>query len=216
MESPSTRAQLRAGLIALVLIVEGIHALPGRALNEDKLARPEGVRLVAWLERGLSSVGLSPGAKRIRQQLIAASNAGVSARAFALLPFEPLFRAAGMTQQWSLFINVRRECFRMHIDVAGPDQVYAPVYRALAVDLEGLAPLLSYRRLRGIYDPGLKRGPDASYPGFVRYIARRLYADRPERRFVRVAMERLSIGPPGTSPRTMDLEHVVIDERPQP
>lgn len=201
------RAHVRAALIALVLLVEGVEALPHSPLNEDRLARPEGQRLITWLERGLSSIGAHPGRERIGSRLIAASSAQVALRDAVLAPFEPLFRLTATGQQWTLFITVGRECFRLHIDAAGADGQFHPVYRALGLDSDDLAPLLEYRRLRGIYDPKRTRPPSDAYAGAANFIAQRLFTRHPDWRSVRVRQERLYIGEPGSQPRSLGSEH---------
>jgi hypothetical protein len=146
---------------------------------------------------------------------MAASSAQVAARDAILAPFGPLFGLTATGQQWTLFITVGRECFRLHIDAAGADRQFHPVYRALGVDRAGLAPLLEYRRLRGIYDPKRTHPPSEAYAGMANFIAHRLFARHPELRSVRVRQERLYIGEPGTPPRSLGLEHELpMIERP--
>lgn len=212
------RAHLRAALIALVVLVEGVEALPRSPLNEERLARPEGQRLITWLERGLSGVGAHPGRERIGSQLMAASSAQVAVREAVLAPFAPLFHLTATGQQWTLFITVGRECFRLHIDAAGADGQFHPVYRALGLDRENLSPLLEYRRLRGIYDPKRNRPPSDAYAGLANFVARRLFARHPDWHAVRVREERLYIGEPGSQPHSLGLEHELplIERDPQP
>lgn len=212
----SKRAHFRAALIALVLFVEGVEAMPRSALSLDKLQRPEGQRFLGWIERSLALVGAQPGRERIASQLVAASGALVETRNLLLAPFAPLFGLTSTGQQWTLFINVGREFFRLHIDAAGADQRFKSVYRALDHDPEGLAPLLAYRRLRGIYDPRRKRGPSEEYAGFGHFVAEIFFARQPELVTVRLCMERIRVGPPGSTPQTLGFEHELIEQRPQP
>jgi hypothetical protein len=208
-------AHVRALLLAIVLVVEGAEAIPGKPLNEQQLSRPEGLRVVTWIERALAAVGSRPGQEAIGQRLLAGSAAIVALRHALLLPFEPLFHYTGTGQRWALFVSARRECFRIRV-AAGSDASYQNLYRAQDIDEAALGPLLTYRRTRGLYDAGSQSSPSAAYAGLAKLIADRVFEQRPEVARVRVWMERLYIAAPEAALKSLGAEYEVVQERVQP
>jgi hypothetical protein len=214
LSRPSRRAQLRATAITLVLLVECTAALPRDPFDQARLARPEGPRLIGWIERGLRSFGYAADPPSIAAALITATSAAVSIRNALLAPFGPFFHYTSTHQQWGLFISPKRESFRIHVDARRGLGAWLAVYRAPgAVDADRLGPALRYRRVRAIYNPRLRRGVRAEYAGFVNWLSRRLFAAHPDYDAVRVRMERVAIGAPGAPLRTIGFEHELVRER---
>lgn len=197
---------LRAALITLALLAQCVNAFPDKPLTEEKLARPQGRRSVRWLSRlsGASDVATSA-------QLVAWSERGVTARKWLLAPLAPVLQGAALRQQWNLFLTVSDEVFRLRIDVqALDDKTWRLVYRANELDALGLSSLLSYRRVRGIYNPS-KYGARSQYESLTGWLAQRVLQEHPTLSALRVSMERLSIGEPRVAARLLDtrypLEH---------
>lgn len=190
-------------MISLVLLVQCVEALPNKALTAEKLALPQGQRVVRWLTR-LSGASDSEASA----QLIAWSERGIAARRWALAPTAAVFRSAGLRQQWNLFLTVSDEAFRMRIDVqALRDKSWRSVYLAHELDELGLEPLLSLRRLRSIYNPN-KYGVSPKYAAWTGWLAQRILHEHPELGALRVSMERLAIGDPHGAARLLDTRYV--------
>jgi hypothetical protein len=211
---PSRWARVRAVAIALVLLVECSAALPRDPFNQDRLARPEGQRLIGWIERGLGALGRPATREAITSELVASTESAVRARNALLAPFAPFFHYTSTHQQWGLFISAKRQSYRIHIDGRRGRGEWLAVYRAPGVlDRDGLAPTLRYRRVRALYNPRLNKGVLAEYHGFVSWVAQRVFAAHPDYDAVRVRMERVAIGAPGTPLQTLGFEHETIRTR---
>jgi hypothetical protein len=169
---------LRATLITLALSSQCVSALPDKPLTAEKLARPEGRRALRWL-------GFVTG-----EQLIAWSERGVAVRRWLLAPLASLESIAGLRQRWNLFLTVGEEAYRIRIEARTPDDAWHVVYRANQLDSLELAPLLSYRRLRGMYNPN-KYGAKPEYAAFTSWLTQRVLHDHPEYTALRVGMERV-------------------------
>jgi hypothetical protein len=211
-------AKLRALVITLALLIQLGSAIPSRALQASAMAKAEGQRVVSAVQRALAIVGVAAEPAAISHGLIDATERAVKLRNRLLSPFEPWFHHTQTHQQWRLFINPKRECFRIHVEArekrrGRERREWALLYRASDVDRLGLSNQLRYRRLRGIYNPNARRGVKASYGGFANWLAAEVLARQPEAGAVRVRMERLLIGPPGANLRSLGFEHVVTLKR---
>jgi hypothetical protein len=193
-------ARVRAALIAAVLLVQCTSALPDRRVEKRQLKRPEAARLVTAADRGLGALGLSPGRQALEDALLSGSAMLFRARRAVLAPFARFFRYTATHQQWGLFLLGTRECFRIHVDARTPDDRWVALYHALGPSLPRYEAVLRYRRVRGIYNPSSRHGLRPQYPGFVRAIARYVLEREPRYDRVRVRLEHLRIGDPGTPP----------------
>jgi hypothetical protein len=101
----------------------------------------------------------------------------------------------------------------MHVEVRRPGSAWRELYRAPGQGPPWLSRLLSYRRIRGIYNPGSRSGPRGQYEGFVRALARDVFARDRQLNELRVRMERLHIVAPGSPPESVGLEHGVLVTR---
>jgi hypothetical protein len=145
--------------------------------------------------------------------LLAGSSRLVRARRALLAPFEPLFRHTATHQQWGLFLLGTRECFRIHVDARTHDDRWVALYHALERGLPRYEAVLRYRRVRGIYNPSMSRGARPQYAGFVRALARYVLAREPGYDTLRVRMEHLRIGAPGSAPLSSGFEHEHVVHR---
>jgi len=209
----SSRARVRAALIACILIVEGIQAVPSKPLNESHLTGPTGARWVRRIEQALAVVGSHPTRDQITARVIAISEGALSVRRALLEPTKALAEITRTGQQWPLFASGRRECYRLLIEARGADMPFRTVYQANGVDTDNLAPLLEYRRIRGSYDANVRHGPSGSYGALVHLVAQRLFAVHPELTVVRARLERLYVGSPGQAVATLGFEHEVSEAR---
>jgi hypothetical protein len=128
----------------------------------------------------------------------------------------PYWEATRTHQRWSLFTTASPDRWRMWIEGRPPGRrdweilyrPHDPAHRLLAGPLE-------YRRIRGAWNPGTT-GVRAPYPGFVRWVARRMFSLRPDLAEVRVRMQRLHFVRPGepadTRPPWFEAERRVARE----
>jgi hypothetical protein len=188
--SPGKFAVFRSIVIALVLALSVLQALPGKAVKTAELMP---------IERALGS-GVS---SAIRET----SRAWVKTRRFLLSPFDRLVDELGLGQRWRLFTVRGRHTYRINIEAMGEDQRWQLLYRAHDVDVLRLSPELTYRRLRGIFDPHNKDDANAQYDAFVQWISKRVLDRHPEYVGVRVSMERLKLNSPDALTELASVEH---------
>jgi len=209
-----TRRYLRATLIALVLGVQAVQAIPEKQVTERSLERPEYRRFLRWVRGIFGAAGIAIDEQTIHRTLMQRDTALLAARRELLAPFAPLFEATSTRQQWALFISAERTCYRLHVDArAAGEAEFHSVYRSLEQDDFGLQPALAYRRVRAIYNYGKRRGPGPGYQGVARYIARRLFASDPKLESVRVSAERLYVGNPGDPLTSSGMEYEITLSR---
>jgi hypothetical protein len=212
---------LRAIAISVALALQLVSAIPTRPLRAGGMSKAAGVRAVSWLQSAFGAVGVHRSQADWTGSLIQASESVVAARNAALGPLDRWFHYTRTGQQWPLFINPKRECFRLLVEARKPprgrkERDWVLLYRATDVDRARLSSMLRYRRLRGIYNPSAKRGPHAEYEGFARWLADQLLARHSKYASVRVSMERLAIRAPGSEPESLGIEHVVVRQRARP
>lgn len=206
--TPGVWAWLRSALIAVVLFVQVIGAMPSQPFDTERLARPEGQRFVSAIETALAAIGAPAERAAIERELIAITRSAVRLRRGLLAPFDPMLEGLASRQQWGLFLMMGGEYFRMHVDAQTAYARFAPVYIAGELDRTGLAASLRYRRLRGIYNPSIRRGPSREYDGFVNWLTRELFHSHPEYVALRVRMEHLALPNDRSPPRHVGFEHV--------
>ena len=129
-------------------------------------------------------------------------------------PFAPLFDKLGMGQRWNLFTSTGHFAYQLQVEGLRIDQSARLLYRALEHDELGLGPKLTYRRLRGIYDPRSKKVARDQYEPFARWLADDILAQHPEFVGVRVSARRLSLGAGEQRTELASIEHVSEIYRP--
>jgi hypothetical protein len=207
---------LRALLISLVLFSQCVSATPARPFDEQNLARREGERFVTTVQSALAWLGQHPERAAIKAWLIDRSRVLVDARNATLRPLESVSDLASIRQQWGLFMVSQLIAFRIQVDVRKTDGPWQLIFRKNAEDKLGLAPWLSYRRLRGIYNPRVTQGPHAQYAGFVTWLGRTVLAEHPEYGALRVRMERLALATREHPNQSLGFEDEQIYEREPP
>jgi hypothetical protein len=190
---PTTWAHARALLITLLLCSQCLSAIPSVPLDARMLDRREGQRAIGWIAALLERVGRDPGHAQIERELITLSQDLVRLRAAALAPIDPLFSLTASRQLWFLFSSSSDITHRLRIEARSAEGAWILLYRANHEDRLGLAKLLAYRRLRGIYTPSARTGRRPQYAGFVTWLARRILRSHPEYDAVRLSLERLEL-----------------------
>ncbi len=189
---PGKLAVARGIAIALVLVLAVLQATPGKAVKTGEL-KPLQQAL------GMEAVNAVTGASRFVMNM----------RKAALAPFEPIFDELGLGQRWRLFTVRGRFTYRINIEaMTESDQDWKLLYRAHDVDVLGLAPELTYRRLRGIFDPHNKEDANAQYDAFVRWLGKRVLDRYPEYVGMRVSMERLKLNGTDALTEVSSIEHL--------
>lgn len=122
-------------------------------------------------------------------------------------PFAPVFDKLGLGQRWNLFTSSGQFAYQLQIEGLLGDQTARLLYRAHERDVLGLAPQLTYRRLRGIYDPRSKTVARAQYEPLTRWLGEWILAEHAEFVGVRVSVRRLRLGAPGLPTEVASIEH---------
>lgn len=208
---------LRATLIAFALIVQALLAVPNRILQERDIARAEYEDFIVGVEHVLHGLGAERDRSTLNTSLMRTNAAIVEIRNELLAPVEPLFRLLGNDQQWSLFLSANRDCYRLVLDGqdAGTAE-YHTLYRALELDAAGLAPLLTYRRVRALYNAGEQHGPSRAYDGLASHVSRELFGSYPDLSRVRLRIEHLRVGDVGEPLESMGLQYELVRTRATP
>jgi hypothetical protein len=207
---------LRAALITLTMLSQCVSALPKRPLDAAQLARPEARRNMRWLAVALRPFG-ERGPAELERWVIELSRGQVALRSRLLDPIAPLIHATAVRQQWHLFLTVKEQVYRLRIDAQSAQTqagAWRTVYRTNQTDLLGMAEVLDYRRLRGVYNP-TRAGAHAQYPAFVDWLMQRVWSEHPELGALRVGMEQLHVGSVEASAQHLGLAYVVERERPR-
>ncbi|HEX5661166.1 MAG TPA: hypothetical protein VFX59_28440 [Polyangiales bacterium] len=190
--SPGKLAALRSIAIGFVLVLSVLQALPGKAVKTAELMP---------LRRALGA--------EVSDAVRETSRFLVRMRALALSPFDRLYDELGLGQRWRLFTVRGRFTYRINIEaLTEHDQAWKLLYRAHDVDVLGLSPELTYRRLRGIFDPHNKEDANAQYDAFVHWVSKRVLDVHPEYVGLRISMERLKLNSPAELTQVESVEHM--------
>lgn len=218
MESPSPWPAVRAALIALVIGVNLLIAIPvpGR-LDTRKLDQPDAQEeLAAWQEL-LGSVGLDIDPHTLREGVITASHTLADVRqTWIAKPTRPLRRWLGIRQAWALF--ARPDTFPTILVIdgrTGPKAPWSELYRSHHPEHDTLRPQIRFRRVRGIYDASAN--PAAAARNVFRWSADRILEQQPELGAVRVRLIRAhSVRPDRPADPTQRVVHEQVFEREGP
>lgn len=189
---PGWRAVLRATVITALLAVCCIEAVPDGPFTHEVLLRRSHRGNVIDLARALRALGIDATEESVRTLLVEIGTPLIAARNAIVAPVQPLLDFLGLGQGWGLFLMSGQVAHRIRLEARTDTSDFQVVYRHHHQDDLGLAPWLTFRRVRGIYNPR-RNGPRAHYEGFVSWITHKICADHPAIRGVRVEMERFSL-----------------------
>lgn len=190
------KAELRAGLLALVLLSQGLAAIPNppklaeNAL-EDPTARAE---LDAWIGR-VRMIGWEPTPAELLAFAEAWSERLRDTRSFVLAPFRPFLKATGTGQGWGLFAFPDRQPHRLEVHVLVQGKGFQPIYVDLDPEQAAYAGLFVNRRVRAIYNPG--KAPAPAFKPMSLWLAREIFRDMPEVERVRFGFRKSRMLQPG-------------------
>lgn len=209
-------AHLRAALVLFVLVGSCVEGLPVPRASPAFLSRPIGRRELTRWSRILRTAGVELGEDELRARVLEVSAELTRLHDRLREPVRPWFELTHGTQRWSLFPVADPDPYWMHVEgrVAGE---WTLLYRPNDPDHRLLAERVEYRRVRAVWNPG-STGARADYPRFVDWIAREIFALRPDVDAVRVRHLRYHVSVPGEPPRdetSWHFEEVRERERPR-
>jgi hypothetical protein len=206
---------VRAAVLAVVIAVHGLAAAPlPHIVTEADLKNPVSAEEVdRWAER-LTALGYTITAEELGQKVIRITRRIGGAHQGLLKPFRPVLRVTGTGQGWALFANPDSHPGRLVIRIHEP-QGWRILHRRLDPEHDWAEDLLSYRRIRAMYDAGGYRSrPSGPYVRFAHWIGDRILSTDPDVDLVEVSTVRTHTTLPGQppNPRT-ETRHVVTTRR---
>jgi hypothetical protein len=202
--------QVRAAILAVVLLVHGVAALPlPHAVQRKELSDPVAVEEVSrWLER-LRGLGLVMERDAFEDAIVEVSGAIGGGHRALLKPIRPWFRYTGTGQGWALFANPDTHPSRLQIAVVRGEQRDIVYLRGDAT-LREYAWLVESRRLRPIYDAeAVRRRPNAAHRRYVRWISEQVRQRDPSVDAVEVTLWEMHTARPGERRRAPKARHTV-------
>lgn len=192
-----TAADRRAALLLVVIAVQLVQAIPipsrvRRSDFETDYAKEE---LAAWVE-ALGRWGIETPPAQLAETFFTVGSVAAEARRTLVAPLRPVYRLSGTGQQWGLFTYPDVYPHQLEVAARAGAGPWTILYRGNDPEHAWQKPVLSYRRLRGVYD-GNATKPGVSWTTFTRWVARRVFAEFPEYQEVRVRLLRLHTVQPG-------------------
>ncbi len=115
-------------------------------------------------------------------------------RTAVMRPFLPVRDTFRLHQQWKLFPTANLNQHRMWIEGrSGRKGTWEILYRPNDAEHPFMADGIEYRRVRGAWNPG--KSARRGYAGFGRWVAREVFAARPDIDEVRVRLENIRVVP---------------------
>jgi hypothetical protein len=182
---------VRGALIALVIALSIVEGCPLPRAHPAVLAHPANQRELARWSKILASIGYERTPDALGREAYDVSDRLARVHRVVTTPIRPVFDLANLSQRWSLFPVADPAPYRMHVD-ADCGAGFEPLFIALDDEHDYDAAVLEYRRIRGIWNPGTS-GTRPGYDAFTTWLARRIFADRPECSAVRVRFEQFFI-----------------------
>lgn len=180
---------VRGALIAVVLVANGIYALPLPPALSAKEIEEHAEDLDTWVGI-LGAVGVEISRDELGQHVRAATAQIAKGHKLLKTPFKPLFDLVGANQAWALFSSASTRPDRLEVQVKREgSEEWQTLLRRLDPCCTWHEGQLEYRRIRGVWDgQGDKMRP--GYKGLSKWIAGRVFDELPDARSVRVRMLR--------------------------
>ncbi len=180
---------LRGALIAVVLVANGIYALPIPPPISAKEIEDHAEDLDIWV-RILGTFGLTIARDELGQEVREVTATMDKGHKLLKTPFKPVFDLVGANQAWALFASASTRPDRLEVQVQrrGSEE-WQTLLRRLDPCCTWHEGQLEYRRVRGVWDgQGDKMRP--GYKGLSKWIAAQVFAELPDAEVVRVRMLR--------------------------
>lgn len=189
-------ARVRAGVIAVAILVAGVEGCPVPRASRAQLDRPLNRRELERWSGFLTAAGIERTPDALADEVVAVSQSLGAVQDTLVAPFRRWFHLTQTRQRWSLFPIADPEPYRMWVEARARDGGWRLVYRPLDDRATLLAGELEYRRLRAIWNPG-SSGPRLPWSRFVDWLSAEIFRRHPEYAEVRVRVERYHVSLPG-------------------
>jgi hypothetical protein len=205
-------SHVRALLILLALLVHGIYALPlPRELTLEKMREDAGKENVERWLGWFAAVGWHPDRAWFEQTVWKASKLSDELHDALKAPAKPWMTFSGNSQSWALFAIPERWPIRLEIRIQREGATeWEMLYRRLDPSYPAWDDVLSYRRMRGIWDGQIQK-PKSGYKNMTKWLARRIFDADPTIARVEVRGVRTHTTLPS---EPVDLETKVFGARP--
>lgn len=181
-------ARARAGVITIALALHAVAACPVERMDPETQRDPRTLTAASEASALFAALGVRTTAAALVAGTTLVVNAWCDLQTKLLIPVGPLFDRFQIHQRWSLFTTAPRRRWRMDVEVQhGADAPFTLFYRPHDTSHRGLADVLEYRRVRGVWNPGTE-GVRPTHRHFVRWLARTIFARDPSATAVRVRM----------------------------
>lgn len=203
-----TVADVRAALIAMALLVHVLVGLPAPAhLNARRFDNPVAKEELARWSAIAQRVGVSLSPRDIVDGVVDVGTVVGRFKSAVLAPVQPVLRLTGTGQAWGLFTYPDTFPHRLVVE-ARTGGSWVVVYAGLDPDHTFLRDILTYRRIRGVYD-GNTRSPGDSWENFARWVSQEVFAHFPDATEVRVKFLRFHVtAPDGHADPQVEERHV--------
>lgn len=210
------RPEVRAALITVALAIHAIAAAPvPHVVTREDMRNPVSQEEVRRWAARLGSLGYPIDAPTLGERVMDVTAVIGGFHRALQRPFRPLFRWTGTGQGWALFANPDIYPSRLEIRVRRQDGDLEPLYLRLDPEHDWARDLLSYRRVRGVYDGGgYGKRPRPPYRRFAAWIGQRIFDADPAVTEVEVRMLRTHTTLRGMAPDdTVERRHVIAIRR---
>jgi len=193
--------QIRAGLIAVVLLIQFLDAVPLPELKESNLKQPLAQdELDRWTEV-VNDLGLDWSREELTARALAVGGVAVSFRKAVMAPWKPFLRFTGTGQSWGLFAYPDPYAGRLIIRSRDAKGDWTEHFRAPAEGDDWLVARMLFRRVRGVYDDaGDRARPGKAHDRFVNWVAREIFLREPEAQSVEVRFDVTEVLTPDEGP----------------
>jgi hypothetical protein len=177
--------QLRAAALAVVILSHGIVSIPLQArITETSIHKPDAMTEVDGWMGLVNSLGIPVGRERFEDIVIQVSGTLWTVDKALTAPIKPVLHATGTGQAWALFATPDSRPHTLTVEGRSDGGPWRVLHRRLE-DTTFLHYILSYRRIRGVYD-GSANNPGRAYRNLARLISERALDTYPDLIEVRV------------------------------
>lgn len=197
-----TWPQVRAGLLLAVILVQLFAAAPlPKTVKRSNFDEPVAREELGNIRDLLADIGVQVTHAQLADGFTAVARPLASFRGALMAPFTGVLRLTGTGQSWGLFTYPDTFPHRLVVDARPTDGAWRTLYAGLDPDETWNVELLTYRRVRGVYD-GNTAKPGASWDNLSRWIADRVFDEFADVGEVRVYFQRFHTVIPGRPPDT--------------
>lgn len=198
--APSAWTHVRAALLLVVIVVQLLAAAPlPRSVKRSSFEEPVAREELGQISQVLSRIGITASHDQLADLFTATGTPMAALRGTVMAPFKEPLRWTGTGQSWGLFTYPDTFPHRLVVDARPADGAWRTLYAGLDPDRTWKVDLLTYRRVRGVYDGNTTKA-GASWDNLSRWIADRAFEDHADVDEVRVYFQRFHTVLPGRPP----------------